>query len=72
MNEISEQRAIQNGYDNYAQQEYFMNLEMYEDLSFSGRKRHNEEMEMKSYNPNEEQKVVEDGSVLMVGVKNPH
>jgi hypothetical protein len=37
MYEISEQKAIQDGWDNFAQQEYFTNLEKYEDMSFAGR-----------------------------------
>ena len=66
MLEISEQKAVQNGWDSFAQQQYFENIENNEDLSFNanGQRRvaavqaiydeDSEIIDIKSYNPGEQ------------------
>ena len=51
MLEINEKKAIEEGWDNLAQQEYFTNIDRYEDLSFVGHvdKEMQSEMDLQSY-----------------------
>ncbi|CDW89926.1 UNKNOWN [Stylonychia lemnae] len=72
MQEISEQKAVQQGYENLAQMEYFTNIDKYEDLSFIEKDKQfgfnqNEDSQInKSFNPNHEYEVS-----VMINEQNP-